>query len=53
MAGDSLPSIAHREYGVPALWRAIAEANRIDDPLRLATGSSLRIPTTEEATALA
>jgi len=52
VAGDSLPSIAHREYGVPALWRAIAEANGIDDPLRLATGTTLRIPTTEEATAL-
>ena len=53
VAGDSLPSIAYREYGVPALWRAIAEVNRIDDPLRLFSGTSLRIPPIEEAMAFA
>jgi nucleoid-associated protein YgaU len=53
VAGDSLPSIASREYGVPALWRAIAEANGIDDPLRVATGTTLRIPPAEEAIAFA
>jgi nucleoid-associated protein YgaU len=51
VAGDSLASIAHREYGDPRLWRAIAEANRIDDPLRLSTGTTLGIPPAEEATA--
>lgn len=53
VAGDSLPSVANREYGVPGLWRAIAEANGIDDPFRLASGTSLRIPLTEEAKAFA
>jgi nucleoid-associated protein YgaU len=49
VAGDSLPSIAYREYGVPGMWRAIAEANGIDDPLRLGTGIALHLPPAEEA----
>jgi nucleoid-associated protein YgaU len=51
VAGDSLPSIAYREYGVPGMWRAIAEANGIDDPLRLGTGIALHLPPAEEAAA--
>jgi hypothetical protein len=42
--GDSLQSIAFSHYGDPTRWRAIAEANHIDDPLRLASGTSLSIP---------
>jgi len=42
--GDSLQSIAYAVYRDPTKWRAIAEANRIDDPLRLRRGSSLTIP---------
>jgi hypothetical protein len=42
--GDSLHSIAYQSYGDPSKWRAIAEANRIDDPLRLRRGESLSIP---------
>jgi Contractile injection system tube protein/LysM domain len=42
--GDSLPSVAHRYYGEPTLWRMIAQANQIDDPLRLASGTQLQIP---------
>jgi nucleoid-associated protein YgaU len=42
--GDSLASIAYQAYGDPTLWRSIAEANGIDDPLRLRRGSSLAIP---------
>jgi nucleoid-associated protein YgaU len=33
-AGDRLPLIAAEVYGDPRLWRLIAEANEIDDPLR-------------------
>jgi nucleoid-associated protein YgaU len=33
-AGDRLPVIAAEVYGDPRLWRLIAEANDIDDPLR-------------------
>ena len=42
--GDSLQSIAYRSYGDPSRWRLIAEANGIDDPLRLRRGDSLTIP---------
>lgn len=46
--GDSLASVAYQEYGRPGLWRAIAEANGIDDPLRLTPGRELLIPPIEE-----
>jgi hypothetical protein len=42
--GDSLPSISFASYGDPTRWRAIAEANGIDDPLALRRGSVLGIP---------
>ncbi|MFE6983760.1 CIS tube protein [Streptomyces griseus] len=47
-SGDSLPSLAHREYGDPGAWRVIAEANGIDDPLRLAPGTQLLLPALDE-----
>jgi Contractile injection system tube protein/LysM domain len=43
--GDSLQSIANAVYGDPTRWRAIAEANGIDDPTRVRRGASLAIPT--------
>jgi nucleoid-associated protein YgaU len=42
--GDSLVGIAAQFYSDPALWRVIAEANRLDDPLRLEIGRRLTIP---------
>ena len=45
--GDSLASIAFAAYGDPTLWRTIAEANEIDDPLRLPRGRALAIPRLE------
>lgn len=48
VAGDSLESLAWREYGDSAAWRAIAEANGIDDPGRVATGVELVLPAAEE-----
>lgn len=42
--GDTLSGIAAREYGDPAPWRAIAEANRIANPRLLAPGQTLVIP---------
>jgi LysM repeat protein len=47
-AGDSLPSLAQREYGDPAAWRVIAEANGVDDPMRLAPGRQLLLPALDE-----
>lgn len=42
--GDTLSGIAGRKYGDPALWRPIAEANSIDDPLAIQPGDPLVIP---------
>ncbi len=46
--GDSLASIAFHHYRDPTRWRAIAEANGIDDPLHLKRGSVLSIPKIDE-----
>jgi nucleoid-associated protein YgaU len=46
--GDSLAGISYREYGDPALWRAVATANRVDDPMRLQPGTVLLLPTLDE-----
>ncbi|HEU4422524.1 MAG TPA: LysM peptidoglycan-binding domain-containing protein [Pilimelia sp.] len=48
VAGDTLQSVAYRAYGDPTLWRAVAEANRIDDPMRLRPGTRLLVPALEE-----
>ena len=45
--GDSLPSVAYKNYGDATRWRTIAEANGIDDPLSLRRGSQLSIPSLE------
>ena len=42
--GDTLSSIAAEEYLDPALWRPIAVANGIDNPLRLEPGRTLAVP---------
>src|SRR5215213_3365409 len=45
--GDSLQSVAYRNYGDATRWRTIAEANGIDDPLSLRRGHELTIPSLE------
>jgi nucleoid-associated protein YgaU len=52
VAGDSLHSLAFREYDEPRLWRGLAAFNHIDDPLRVPPGTRLLIPTADEAAAL-
>lgn len=52
VAGDTLQSIATREYGKPTLWRAIANANGIEDPTRVAPGTTVLIPPRSDAAAL-
>jgi nucleoid-associated protein YgaU len=42
--GDTLQRIAQATYGDPGAWRDVAEANDIDDPLRVRNGSSLFLP---------
>ena len=44
---DDLWTLAHREYGDPAQWREIAEANDIDDPRGVSSGTSLLVPSLE------
>jgi len=51
--GESLASIAHTEYGNPGYWRALAEFNDIDDPLRVRPGANLIIPSAADAARLA
>lgn len=43
-AGESVVSIAQRSYGSPNAWRALAEANGLDDPLRVKPGRTLYLP---------
>lgn len=45
--GDSLWSIASKEYGDPGEWRRIADANNIDNPGFLTPGQELVIPVKE------
>jgi nucleoid-associated protein YgaU len=47
-AGENLPAIATRNYGAPKHWRAVAESNGIDDPLRVHPGQHIYLPNPEE-----
>jgi nucleoid-associated protein YgaU len=42
--GETLDRIAAMHYGVSNDWRAIAEANAIEDPMALRPGVLLSIP---------
>jgi nucleoid-associated protein YgaU len=50
--GDTLASIAYQEYKDPNKWRALAESNDIDDPMRVKEGTVLIVPDRREADAL-
>lgn len=47
-AGESVVRIANQSYGTPMAWRAVAEANRLDDPLRVKPGKVLHLPSPME-----
>lgn len=51
--GDTLAAIAYREYGDPTLWRGVAHANRVCDPLVLQPGLRLQLPALAAARELA
>jgi Contractile injection system tube protein len=53
VVGDTLASVAYREYGDPTLWRQLASFNRIDDPMRIPLGSTLMLPSAAELAAAA
>lgn len=42
--GDTLQSIAIREYGSPAFWRLIAEYNNFDAGSSITTGQQIKLP---------
>jgi|SRR5579859_2966144 len=43
-SGDRIDNISGEEYGNPDNWRAIAEANHLDDPADLVPGHILIVP---------
>lgn len=42
--GDSLWSLAHSEYDDASMWRVIADANNIENPRRLKSGTNVKLP---------
>ena len=44
VTGDTLALLAYQEYGDPALWRPLADYNRVDDPMRITDGARLLLP---------
>lgn len=42
--GESISSIAGREYNDPGKWRVIAKANRIEDPENIKPGTIVELP---------
>lgn len=42
--GDTLAGVSQRYYDKPAQWRAIADANGVEDPRRTVPGTFLRVP---------
>ena len=44
LQGETLDTIAFQEYGDPMKWRAIADYNSLEDPLRLRPGQRLALP---------
>ena len=51
--GETLHSVAWTRYGDAGFWRALADFNDIDDPLRVAAGTRLLIPPRRDAAARA
>ncbi len=46
---DDLAAVAQRESGDPGLWRAVADANGIEDPARVPRGTALLLPPLADA----
>ena len=42
--GDTLAGMSAREYADPRLWREIANANDIEDPMNVKPGTILKLP---------
>jgi nucleoid-associated protein YgaU len=48
--GENVIGVATEKYGAPSAWRAVAQANGIDDPLRVRPGQVLHLPGPSELT---
>jgi Contractile injection system tube protein/T4-like virus tail tube protein gp19 len=46
--GDTLAHVAYRSYRSPARWRDLAQANGIDDPMRMQPGTTMLVPASAE-----
>ncbi|MFK0238349.1 CIS tube protein [Streptomyces vinaceus] len=46
--GDDLVSLSRTHYGTTARWRDVADANAIDDPLRMRPGRTVYLPNPDE-----
>jgi len=46
--GENLQMISTAAYGAPRYWRAIADVNGIDDPMRVRAGRELYLPNPNE-----
>lgn len=51
--GETIQSVAYAELGDSNYWRAIADVNGIDDPLRVKPGAALVIPSAADAARMA
>ena len=49
--GENLQTISQRTYGSPQYWRAVADANGIDDPLRIRPGDLVYLPSPQDIVA--
>ena len=50
--GETLHSVAWAEYHQARYWRGLAAFNGIDDPLRVAPGTTLLLPSPRDAASL-
>lgn len=46
--GDSLMSVANKAYGSSQQWQALAQANNVDDPMRMPAGQQIYLPSPSE-----
>ncbi|MCB5164595.1 hypothetical protein LG634_07070 [Streptomyces bambusae] len=46
--GEDLVNLARSQYGSTSHWRKVADANAIDDPLRMRPGTTVYLPSPQE-----
>lgn len=46
--GDTLAHVAYRQFRQPNRWRDVAQANGIDDPMRVPAGTQMLVPSPDE-----